>query len=361
MRSVVLVAMGAACAIMVSAAPVEAQAVPPRPPTLALDCRADNVRTLTDEEIGPVWLASHPDRLFARIQPLMIAGAWGAAMDSVMLRNRATLGFADASTRARYAERLTEAHRLFGKLLKLPVDQQSRFVADSLRPTQWQLNPSPVAAMFTVFAGTLDVVVSDTMSSDKRRALCWPAISINRLLTVYRAPARDATVEALNTLAARWDDYIDNSYSQLPWELFLNGLSRSRRDWEPPRNQWILVHPSVGVEIAGLSWKNLNRVDVAVVEPLGYLRYNANYTRYVGVSGVATFASNRAAAIGGYLHLWYPQAKIGYVVRPDPDRKRRRSVLVTVDLYDFLTGVPKSVSEAKDAALALRKEQPVKP
>ena len=359
MRSIVLAAACTASAIVFSTAPAYAQPTP-RAPTLALDCRAESVRSLTDQEIGADWLASHPDRLIARIQPLTVVNGWSAALDTVIVRSGETLRFADSTSRDRYLSEFAETRRLFNKLLDLSADAQPRFIADSLRMTRWQLSQSPTGA-FIVFAGPNQIAVRDTMSSEQRRALCWPALSVHALLINYHAPIRDSTIVALNALAARWDDYIDNSYSQLPWELFVNGLGRSRRDWEPPGHQWIVLHPSAGVELDGLSWKNLTRVDVAVVEPLGYVRYNPKKTRYYGISTVATFASDRSAAVGGYLHLWYPQAKLGYVVRSDPDRKRRQSVLVTVDVYDLLTGAPKSLTEAKDAALALRKAQPSKP
>ena len=326
-----------------------------RPATLALDCRARDVATLTDAEIGTAWLAAHPHRLIARLEPLLGAGAWSAALDSVLVRAREKLATVDDSTRDRYAAQLVEAEEAFDRLLQRPNHEQPRFMADIVRPVRWQINQSAATGAFVIPVGGGPINVTSNLSSDQRRALCWPAISISRLMTIYEAGLRDSTVEALNRLAADWEEYVDNSYSQLPWELFVNGLSRSRRKWEPPRHQWILVHPSVGVELAGISAKNLARVDVAVVEALGYLRYYSNYTRYLGVSGVATFASDRPVAVGGYLHLWWPQAKVGYVVRPDPNRDRRQSLLVTVDLYDLLTGVPKSLREARDAALGNRK------
>jgi hypothetical protein len=325
-----------------------------RPATLALDCRARDVATLTDAEIGPAWLAAHPHRLIARLEPLVGAGAWSAALDSVLVRAREHLGILDDSARAGYVAQLVETERAFEQLLQRSADEQPGFMAATVRPVRWQINQSPTTGAFIIFAGPGQLEVTNAMSSDQRRAVCWPAIGISRLMTIYEAGLRDATVEALNRLAASWEEYVDNSYSQLPWELLVNGLSRSRRKWEPPNYQWILVHPSVGVELAGVSAKNLARVDVAVVEGLGYLRYFSNYTRYVGVSGVATFASDRAVAVGGYLHVWWPQAKIGYVVRPDPNRNRRQSLLVTVDLYDLLTGVPKSLREARNAALGNR-------
>ena len=113
----------------------------------------------------------------------------------------------------------------------------------------------------------------------------------------------------------------------------------------------MLLHPSIGIEVAGLRRRDLARVDAVVLEGLGYMRYYAGYSRRLGVTGVATFARDRAMALGAYAHLWFPQAKIGYVVRPDSAGREQGSLLVSVDLYGFLTGVPRTLTEAKDAAL----------
>jgi hypothetical protein len=111
------------------------------------------------------------------------------------------------------------------------------------------------------------------------------------------------------------------------------------------------MHPSVGVEVAGLQRSELVRVDVAVLEALGYMRYFGGTSRRLGVTGVATFASRRAMALGAYVHLWFPQARIGYVVWPDSAGREQRSLLFSVDLYGLLTTVPRTLTEAKDAAL----------
>ena len=325
------------------------------------DCVPTQVLNLTDADIGSAWLAHHPGRLFTRLQPLIDAGSWAAVMDSVVASSREALQrSAPAEHVDRYLAELAEADRLFEKALTFSGDAQSRFFADSVRPTRWQLTQGPTGAV-PVFAGPNAISVTSAMASDQRRALCWPAIAVNRLLTQYRAGSREETVRRFEELATRWDSYVDHSFSMYPWELLLNGLTQARRGWEPPTRQWILFHPSVGIEVAGLRRRQLNRVDAMVFEGLGFLKYNEDYTRYVGVSGVATFASDRSMALGGYVHLWFPQAKLGYVVRPDSVGKRERSVLLSMDLYKFLTGVPRTLQEAKEQALKRRQEEGTPP
>lgn len=323
-----------------------------RSPTVSRDCRPNDVASLTDAEIGETWMPYHPGRLLARLQPLITAGRWGAAMDSVVVRGSEAVVRAPA-VREAYLSRLEETRRRFAALLALPAGQRPAFLASAVRPTQWQPSQNAATGNVTVFAGSPgEVVLRAETPSDERRAVCWPALAVHQLLASYDAPGRDETVRALEELAARWERYVDDSYSQLPWELAVNSLSRSRRDWEPPRRQWVLLHPSVGVEVAGLRRNELQRVDVAVLEGAGLLFYNGDYTRYVGISGVGTFARDRAPALGGYLHLWFPQAKLGYLRRPHPDPSRRSSLLVSIDLYDVIAGVPRGLREARDAALA---------
>ncbi|HEY0969648.1 MAG TPA: hypothetical protein VGE02_01590 [Gemmatimonadales bacterium] len=344
-------------AVALTASRAQAQPTGPREPTVTLDCRPASVLSLTDAEIGDAWMPYHPGRMLARLRPLADAGDWRTMMDSVSLRGREALLLAPDSLLGRYRAELARTVLLFDRLLDLPPERQSRFMADSVRPTRWQLNQSPVTGDVPVFQGADAIVVTAAMESSERRALCWPAIAMNGLLTMYRAPARDATVEALHALAGRWDSYIEHSYSQLPWELLVNGLGRSPRSWEPPTAQWVLLHPSVGVEVAGLSRDELVRVDVAVLEVGGYLRYFRDYTRRVGVSGVATFATDRPMAVGAYLHLWYPQARIGYLVRPRVEGRDRGSVLVSIDLYGLLTDAPAQLKQAREAALRMLREE----
>lgn len=76
---------------------------------------------------------------------------------------------------------------------------------------------------------------------------------------------------------------------------------------------------------------------------------------------MATFAADANAGGGAYLHLWFPQARLGAVWRSDPIPNRRRSLLVSVDLYDLVTGVPNALKQAKEKALNGKFVQMAKP
>ncbi len=237
-------------------------------------------------------------------------------------------------------------------LVTLPYREQARYNADTVRPARFQLDQAADGS-FPLFAGTGDeVVVTAARPADEQRALCWPAIAVDRLLTLYGARRRAETVQRLDALAGRWDAFVANGYSQLPWELALNGRLFAGRGYEPPRRQLVLAHPSLGVEAGGTVWRELRRVDAAVVEAVGLIfGYNRDYTRYFGVSAVASFAADRNVAVGGMAHLWFPQAKLGYLRRSDPEPRRRGSVLVSVDLYDLLAATPDRLRAARAGAL----------
>jgi hypothetical protein len=320
----------------------------------APNCRASDVMKMTPAEIqnaGPL-APYHPKVVLERLAGLLGRQAYREAMAAVVEDARKALdtGRVESAMILTYMSRLTRADSTFAIALTLPYNEQARYVADTVMPVNFFL--TQVRGNFPIFARTdSPIIVTDAMRTDQQRALCWTTLTVYRVFILYGARNRAETVQALDALAGRWEKYVDNSYSQLPWELLVNGLIRGRSGYEPPTGQFILLHPSVGVEANGTVFKELRRVDVAVFEPFGYVRYNGDYTRYLGVSSAVTFASNRNIAVGGYVHLWFPQAKVGYVVRSDPDHQRRGSALVSMDLYDFLTGVPQQLKSVRESAL----------
>lgn len=339
---------GITIALCLAASSATARAQSP----LELDCRPGRVADLTAEQIGSEWERYHPRLVLGRLGPIITLGDYGEVMDSVLANARLALGaVTDTSLLRRYRVRLGALEQGFTAMLALPTQQQPRHMADVVQPSLFEPIASPARPAYRIFAGTPDeMVVTASMPRDERRALCWPAITIHRLLTLYQAPVRERTVRTLEALAARWDNYIEHGYSQFPWELVVNGRNLSG-GYEPPGRQFILLHPSIGVEANGTIWKELQRVDVAVLEAVGAIFYNRDHTRYAGVSGVISLPANRNVAGGVYAHLWFPQAKLGHLWRSDPDPRRRRSVLISVDLYDFFDGIPDRIREAKASAL----------
>lgn len=174
------------------------------------------------------------------------------------------------------------------------------------------------------------------------------------MLVAYGATGRQRAASALDRLIALWGSFNRRGYSQYPWELAINGLSRpAPDDLSPPAHQFVFLHPSFGVEVGG-QWDELRRLDVLAVEPLGYLRYNASRTSYVGVSSVVTFPSNASVGVGAVVHLGRV-AKLGYVVRrADAAGVHRNGVMMSVDAYRLASGVPSQLRGVVERLRALR-------
>lgn len=337
--------LSAALCVVASASLAGAQTRP--------NCEPGIVRALTPATAGTDWAPYLPDRLIAEHATEIgrgdYAGAIGAvATEAVALAKRSGVSAPDLAKLSARLDQLTQDMHAFADV---PADRQPAFLAGTVRPADFQLSQNPVGE-YPLFAGTTSqIVVTATMPVNVQRALCWPVIAIDHLLTVVGAKWRAQTVSNLTALAGRWDNFIDGGYSQFPWELALNSHLLRSGDYEPPRVQWLLLHPSIGAEVSGPSAKQLHGRNALVVEGLGLLWYNTAHTRYVGVSGVTTLESSANATIGLYAHLWFPQMAAGYVWRSDPTRERRQAAILSFDLYQFFGRMAPQLKDARDGAL----------
>lgn len=321
---------------------------------ISRNCEPGVVRKLTADSVGSAWAAHLPDVLLAahaaemaRADYVAVIGAVAADADSVARR----VGVAPTD-RSRVSLRLDSLVQQLRVFAILTADRQPAYLAGSVRPADFQLNQSGTTGDFPLFAGTpSSVVVTGAMTQDVQRALCWPAIAIDHVLTTIGARWRAETVANLTALAGRWDNFINDGFSQFPWELALNSLLRKATTYEPPSYHWILLHPSLGTEVSGASVKRLLRTDALVVEGIGLLRYNADHTRYFGISGVTTLARGSTATIGVYAHLWFPQMAAGYAWRSASGPEPSRTAVVSVDLYQFFARIPAQLQNARDNAL----------
>jgi hypothetical protein len=132
----------------------------------------------------------------------------------------------------------------------------------------------------------------------------------------------------------------------------LNSALRSTTEYEPPRTQFILLHPSLSAEVHGAKLDQLSPTSVLSVEALGALVYNGEHSRYAGASLVTTTASGMNALAGIYLHLWFPQMTAGYVWRKDAAGKTSGATVLSVDLYKFVAKSANDVKTLRDEALA---------
>ena len=317
------------------------------------NCDPGIVRGYTAADVGQGWARYLPDSLIAAHAALIAKGDFPAvaralASDARVMGSLGGVAPAEANSMARRFEELATA---LSALALADEQAQPSVLAQTVKASDFQLNQ--VGPNFPLFPGTpLQITVTPAMSQSAQRALCWPVIATDIVLTEIGAPWRARTVEKLTALAKRWDTFIVDGYSQFPWELALNGALRSSTDYEPPSRQFILLHPSLSAEVHGAALDQLSPINVLSIEALGAVFYNGEHSRYAGASIVTTTASGVNASAGIYLHLWFPQMTAGYVWRKDQAGKPAGATVLSLDLYKFVSKSASDVKSVRDEALA---------
>jgi len=323
------------CLLSLLAAGVQAQV------NVAQECQVDRVMELDVGTLPAGWSGSHPRTLRALVADRVQGGAWSDAADVLigiwvntgdvvpephrtLLRDqliamRTELAGVEASTDFD-AIRSTGAGVRLARFQPVIADGRAEFFLESATP----------------------LVVEPALSPDAVRTLCWTAIAADDLLNLYGGNARARALSALKSAVRAWDNFNTKGYSQYPWELFING--RGGDGLAPPSRQIVLLHPSVGIELAGRSLEHLRRLDVLSVEPLGLLFYRSDRAFYFGISSVLSFPSDADVGAGALLHVG--PARAGYIFRSAAGGGS--GALFTLDLYQLLAGAPEALRSARD-------------
>jgi hypothetical protein len=167
-----------------------------------------------------------------------------------------------------------------------------------------------------VFAGlpALDMTRLDVTCQREADVACREAASAGRV--VFRAAGLvrlalrfsleetyQQALDAARVRDAKWMSYFDEARLQYPWELLVNGWRHGRENRKAggfadvPADQWILLHPGVGLEYVRNAPKGSRFEPALVVELIGYNRWS--WTRdgrmgtAYGVSLIQTY-SDRA-------------------------------------------------------------------
>lgn len=326
-----------------------------------LDCDLDAIRTLTPTEIG-AWLPRHPDSVYAHMRDRIEAGEWLVVIDSIIVDFDADVVVHDTTlvpleARLAYRLQLSELRNEIASTIATPDAQARRERAEGVRLDRFAIDigGDPEEEEATLFLRYSTPVTLDAATpSTARRSLCWRALAVNRLLTAYGSPALRSLVQELQLASSRWDNYMDLGYSQFPWELWLNGRRFDATRENPPRSQLILLHPAAGIELVAPRLNALDelcRSNSFTVEPFGYVWYNDARSFYLGLSAAVSLTSDMPAGVGGIAHLgtW---GHVGYMVRRHGSAGQRQDgLLISLDLYQLLSGTPARLKEARAAAL----------
>jgi len=318
--------------------------------TLASDCVRDSAELVTKG----AWSPLRPSEVAKRLAPVRMAGKWSALADSLRIIYTVTpadiSSLGDAQQQAIHAEldtlrqELAAAERDPSVLRKGQISD--RFAVD------FDLGP-PVT--YTLFLGrrTSQIEMTSSTPAVARRSACWLGFAASDVVRQAQLRALTSVADALTRLDARWDNFMERGYSMLPYEVLINGFM-PRRALEPPTYQLIVAHGSAGTQIISSSLRTLRdgrREDVLTLEPLGIIRYGPEHAWYGGLSWIVTFPSTGRIGSGAMLHAGH-LGHVAYVWRPvDADGVRRDGLLMSLDLYQYLTGAATKWKKLKAGAV----------
>ncbi len=328
-------------------------------PALRDDCDAQRVQAQDVGELPVEWQPRHPNAIFARYAEDREAGQWRKVFQAEQARIEADTVLA-APFRAPLLRQLGLLVAEVEGVALRPDSATLVATAAGVGTTRFTIQkPSGVGfgEVYRLFPGTPDsLALTPATPPRARRAVCWAAIGLEKLLVAYGETARARAVETLDRLVAQWDAFNQHSYSMYPWELAANSLGRRRVSLAPPRRQLVLLHPSVSVGVAGWPPAEAGRVDLLALEVAGLLAYNASRRDYRGASLLVTLPAAGGPGGGALVHL-SRTIRAGYAFRlAASDPLKSGTLVVSLDLYKALMGVPEKLRDLRTRAETVRDE-----
>jgi len=156
------------------------------------------------------------------------------------------------------------------------------------------------------FYGSPNEIKLDTneINEEQAKDLRYRAETVNRLLNIFKDEGRQMTLNAILKAETKWKNYLENGFSQYPWESFVNSYITSFDIENPPGHQWVIFHPELGVEVSTEGIKQLKAKEVLAIELLGWVKYYGEDLRnFWGISGITTIRDDIGIGIGGILHF----------------------------------------------------------
>lgn len=142
----------------------------------------------------------------------------------------------------------------------------------------------------------------------------------------------------ITALEAQYDKYLYEGFPMFPWEALANSwlLTDQSIANGPPRNQLVFLHPAAGVVVAAGAGADTDVGAALSIEPLGWVHYNRDYSRWYGASLVTVFPGDRNAGIGVALN--YNTFKLGVTWHDNSssDNHRDPTIFLGLELYQFL-------------------------
>lgn len=149
-----------------------------------------------------------------------------------------------------------------------------------------------------------DIACREAASAGK--VVLRAAALVGHTLRFSLAETYQLALDAARVRDAQWTSYFDEARLQYPWELLLNGWRHGRENRkaggfaEVPDDQWILLHPGVGLEYVRNAPKGSRFEPALVVEIVGYNRWSwssgGRMGRAYGISLIHTYSDRAGLA-----------------------------------------------------------------
>jgi hypothetical protein len=310
------------------------------------ECQADRVWSQEADTLPHPWAILHPTATYERaLAALTLTGRWDAAANEIITSFRLLAEHADLAPERR--------ERLESELAALQRDLAARGGGSTglQNVGRFGSDVDQEAVEFTFGGANTLLRVTAQEPLETIRAVCWTAIPANSLLSFANRNARFTVLQGLDRAVAAWDAFNTTGYAQYPWELLLN---RPKGGIMPPRWQFVVMHPSVGLEVAGVrDLSTARRDNTILMEPLGVLWYTGSRRFYVGASALISLPSSESPAVGAMLHMG-SFVKIGFALRGSVEGESRGdAVVMTADLLQLLTSAPAIYQKSRDQAASM--------
>jgi len=131
--------------------------------------------------------------------------------------------------------------------------------------------------------------------------------ALSNLVTEQVALVVASNVQELKDAVERWENFLDRGYSQMPWESLVNGWLIEPPGFPelgPPGHQWILLHPTIGLELSVDPLDEAKIKEAMHVEFLGHIWYRGKQLGdYWGVSATVSLREDLDPGVGVLVHI----------------------------------------------------------
>lgn len=240
----------------------------------------------------------------------------------------------DRATRDAIAARLSDDHAIgVQSLLPERVRDDGDFTLAFFSGT-----PGQIVTYRQTDDDRIELLVSRSTMLDLRLR----AEAVRAVLQDFVEPVQARAHETVRAADRGWTNYLEHGYSQYPWEALVNGWLVDYDVFHPPRAQFILLHPSLGLEVPTASFDELRANEALELEVLGYVRYRgAEREHYLGGSFVLGLSDQEKPALGFVVH-WDASFSLGIQWRDEDDDNHWLDddpfLFLSVDLFRYAQG-----------------------